>query len=92
MRVLRWIIDRCRGAVGARETAIGNLPGEADLDIRGLSLAPAALTELLDVNPALWRSELAAVGEYLAEFGDRVPKALSDELAAVLDRVHSSQE
>ena len=26
LRVLRWIIDRCKGKAGARETAIGDLP------------------------------------------------------------------
>jgi phosphoenolpyruvate carboxykinase (GTP) len=93
MRVLRWIIDRCKGTVGARDTAIGYLPAETDLDTRGLEIAPAALHELLDVNAALWGTELAGIGEYLAEFGPRLPKALGDELAAAQARVaHSSQE
>jgi phosphoenolpyruvate carboxykinase (GTP) len=89
LRVLRWIIDRCKGTAQARETAIGQLPNPADLDTQRLDLAPGALDELLAVNPALWQAELAAIGEYLAEYADRVPQALKTELAGALDRVRA---
>jgi GTP-dependent phosphoenolpyruvate carboxykinase len=44
---------------------------------------------LLAVNPSLWQAELAAIGEYLAEYADRVPQALKTELAGALDRVRA---
>jgi phosphoenolpyruvate carboxykinase (GTP) len=91
LRVLRWIIDRCKGAAAARDTAIGNLPNAADLDLKGLDIAPAAVEELLAVNPALWREEFAGIDKYLAEFADRVPQTLKNELKSALQRVHSSQ-
>jgi phosphoenolpyruvate carboxykinase (GTP) len=91
LRVLRWIIDRCKGKANARETAIGSLPNAADIDRQGLDLAPHALDELLNVNPALWREEFAGIERYLAEFGNRVPEALKRELQDALKRVHSSQ-
>jgi phosphoenolpyruvate carboxykinase (GTP) len=87
LRVLRWIIDRCKGTAQARDTAIGRLPNPADLDTQRLDLAPGALDELLAVNPSLWQAELAAIGGYLAEYADRVPQALKSELADALDRV-----
>jgi phosphoenolpyruvate carboxykinase (GTP) len=87
LRVLRWIIDRCKGSAQARDTAIGRLPNPGDLDTQRLDLAAGALDELLAVDPALWRAELGAVGEYLAEYGDRVPQALKDELADAFKRV-----
>ena len=87
LRVLRWIIDRCNGAAGARPTAIGELPEPADLDVRGLNLAPGALDELLSVDPALWRAEFEGIAAYLAEFGGRVPPALTAQLADSLARV-----
>jgi phosphoenolpyruvate carboxykinase (GTP) len=89
LRVLRWIIDRCRGTAQARDTAIGRLPKPGDLDTQRLDLAPGALDELLAVNPSLWQAELAAIGEYLAEYGARVPQALKTELAEALDRVRT---
>jgi phosphoenolpyruvate carboxykinase (GTP) len=91
MRVLRWIIDRCKGTAAARDTAIGHLPAPADLDLKGLDIAPAAVEELLAVNPQLWKDEFEGIGKYLAEFGERVPESLKSELKQALDRVHSSQ-
>jgi phosphoenolpyruvate carboxykinase (GTP) len=91
LRVLRWIIDRCKGSAKARDTAIGALPNTADLDLQGLDLAPAALDELLTVNLKLWQEEFAGIDKYLSEFGGRVPASLKTELKAAMDRVHSSQ-
>jgi phosphoenolpyruvate carboxykinase (GTP) len=91
LRVLRWIIDRCKGQAGARETVIGLLPNPADLDTQGLQISPAALEELLTVNPRLWQEEFTGIGKYLDQFGDRVPPPLKSELKGALQRVHSSQ-
>ena len=89
LRVLRWIIDRCKGKAKARDTAIGHLPNAADLDVQGLGLAPGAIDELLAVNPALWQEEFAGIDEYFAEFGERVPAPLKAELQRALQGVRS---
>jgi phosphoenolpyruvate carboxykinase (GTP) len=86
LRVLRWIIDRSNGTIPARETAIGFLPRPADLDIRDLDVAPAALEELLAVSPRDWHQEFEQIGAYLAEVGERVPQALRTELGDALAR------
>ena len=52
---------------------------------------PAALEELLTVNPTLWQEEFEGIGKYLAEFGERVPQPLKMELKRAVERVHSSQ-
>jgi phosphoenolpyruvate carboxykinase (GTP) len=87
LRVLRWIIDRCRGTAKARDTAIGQLPHAEDLDTQGLDIAPGALEDLLTVDIGLWREEFQGIGAYLGEFGTRVPRALETELADSLERV-----
>jgi phosphoenolpyruvate carboxykinase (GTP) len=91
MRVLRWIIDRCKGTAGARTTPIGFLPGVSDLDLEGLDLAPAALNDLLAVNPALWSEELAGVSTYMDEFGERLPRALKAELVQSQRRIQAER-
>jgi phosphoenolpyruvate carboxykinase (GTP) len=91
LRVLRWIIERCNGTAKARDTAIGHLPNSADLDVQGLDITPAALDELLAVNPKLWQEEFEGIDKYLSEFGERVPRSLRAELKSALERVHSSQ-
>ncbi|HLT91496.1 MAG TPA: phosphoenolpyruvate carboxykinase (GTP), partial [Woeseiaceae bacterium] len=79
LRVLRWIIDRCEGRVGAVDTPIGRLPRPADIDTRDLDLAPETLSALLTIDNAQWRGEIDSIGEYLDTFGERLPAALRDE-------------
>ena len=90
LRVLRWIIDRCKGTAAARETAIGQLPNAKDLDVNGLEMAPGALDELLAVSPELWQAEFEGIAEYFAGFGERMPAALQAELTAALARVEAN--
>ncbi len=80
LRVLQWIVERCTGQVGATPSAIGMLPNPADLNIEGLDLSTSALAELLHVDAAAWREEVAAIREYLDSFGERMPAALKAEL------------
>jgi len=87
LRVLSWIIDRCQGTAPARETAIGYLPSPADLDTRSLDLPAGAMEELLTVNRDLWVEEMKGVGEYLRQFGSRLPKTLQEEHAAAVARL-----
>jgi phosphoenolpyruvate carboxykinase (GTP) len=76
LRVLEWIIGRCHGRKGASETALGLLPGPGDLDLSGLDLPADALDALLAVDAAAFVQEYATIGEFLHEFGSRVPGAL----------------
>ncbi len=89
LRVLRWIIDRSKGNVAARETPIGCLPRPADLDTRDLDIPPTALEELLAVSPPAWHEEFEQIGAYLAEVGERVPQGLRAELNDALARTEA---
>src|SRR5690606_7480932 len=57
IRVLRWILDRCKGEGDAKETPIGNLPADGALDTSGLGVSDEVMAELLAVDPAAWRTE-----------------------------------
>jgi phosphoenolpyruvate carboxykinase (GTP) len=84
LRVLRWIIDRCKGASDAVETPIGHLPNPDDIDVDGIDVAPETLAQLLAVDVDQWREEMESMREYLDGFGDRIPDALRAELDKVL--------
>ena len=84
LRVLRWMIDRCEGRVGAQEMPIGHLPKPADIDTTGLDVSKETLEQLLAVDRGQWREELEHMAGYLKTFGDRVPKRLLDEHAKVV--------
>ena len=79
LRVLRWIIDRCEGRVEARDTPIGYLPAAEDIDTSGLEIDPGVLETLLKVDTQQWRKEIEQVGEFLENYGDRVPKELLEQ-------------
>ncbi len=86
-RVLAWIFRRCDDAVEAVDTPIGRVPAKGALDVSGLELSEGQLEELLDVNPALWREQLAQVHEHYAQFGDRLPAELRAQLEALEGRL-----
>ncbi|MCC7330342.1 MAG: phosphoenolpyruvate carboxykinase (GTP) [Gammaproteobacteria bacterium] len=87
LRVLRWIIDRCEGRAGARETAIGFLPGPKDMDLDGLGIDQQVMDSLLAVDAASWHQELTAIAGYFDGFGTKIPPALREELAGVKKRL-----
>jgi phosphoenolpyruvate carboxykinase (GTP) len=89
LRVLRWIIDRCEDRIDARETPIGYLPRPGDIDTSELDISKATMEELLAVDVDRWKTENAHFGEYLEQFGERVPAELRREqqrLAAALEK------
>ena len=82
MRVLEWIIKRCEGKVDADETAIGFVPKAEDINLEGIEdeVSEDQLKKILSVDNSLWEDEAKGIEEFYAMFGDRLPKALSDEL------------
>ena len=80
-RVLAWIFRRCDNDAGARATPIGLIPAPSDLNLGGLELAPSALEALLEVDEDGVRAELKQISDYLAQFGERLPVELRDQLA-----------
>jgi phosphoenolpyruvate carboxykinase (GTP) len=84
LRVLRWIIERCAGRADAVETPIGFLPKPNDIDTRGLDVSKATLEQLLTVDNAQWRAEMADLSKYFAGFGKRLPTRLAAEREKVV--------
>ena len=81
LRVLEWILDRCEDKVGAEETPIGYVPKAEDINIEGLDgITVDTIKDLLSVDPENWKEEVAGIKEFYAQFGDRLPKELSEKL------------
>jgi phosphoenolpyruvate carboxykinase (GTP) len=76
MRVLKWIVDRALGTVGGRETPVGWVPREGDLDLSGLSIASEDFHEATAVRPEEWRDEIRSQGEFFRTLDPYMPKAL----------------
>ena len=86
-RVLKWIVERVSGKGEAVETPIGYTPAPGAVDISGLDVSNAQMEELLHVDTEDWLNEIALIREHYERFGDTLPEALSDELAALEARL-----
>ena len=86
-RVLAWIFRRCDDAADAEETPVGLLPGAEALDVSGLDLEPGALRELLEIDTEQWKAQLPQVKEHFAQFGDRLPAELREQLEGLESRL-----
>jgi phosphoenolpyruvate carboxykinase (GTP) len=86
-RVLKWIVERLEGEADAVDTEIGRLPAKSAIDVSGLGLTDAQLDLLLTVNKDVWREEASLIPAFFEKFGDRTPKALWDQHAALTKRL-----
>jgi len=79
-RVLKWIFERVSGGGEAVETPIGNVPAPGALDLTGLDLDADDVEELLAPDLAGWMADIPGIRQHYAKFGDKLPKALAEEL------------
>ncbi|HET9669045.1 MAG TPA: phosphoenolpyruvate carboxykinase (GTP) [Casimicrobiaceae bacterium] len=79
MRVLKWIVERCDGSAGARETALGLVPDYDDLDWSGLDFEASRFSSVMRVDPTLWQRELDSHDALFARLGDKRPDRLLQE-------------
>ena len=86
-RVLEWVFERCAGRGDADETPIGFVPRKSSINVDGLSVTDADLSELLTVNIDEWRAEVPSIREHFATFGDRLPAALHAQVDALEQRL-----
>ena len=75
----RWIIDRCEGRVGARETPIGYLPEEGAIDTTDLDISAEIMRVLTSVDVEHWTTENEHFANYLDGYGKHVPQALREQ-------------
>jgi aspartate/methionine/tyrosine aminotransferase len=80
LRVIEWILDRCRGTGEAVKTPIGYVPVPESLDLTGMNVSRENLDKLLAVNRADWYRETDHVAHFFQQFGKRFPQTLWEQL------------
>jgi phosphoenolpyruvate carboxykinase (GTP) len=77
MRVLKWIVSRCRGQADANETPLGWVPGAESFDLDGLDgYTPERLERAQSIDIEDWKRELLAQDELLIKLYSHLPKEL----------------
>ena len=91
-RVLEWIFRRIEGTGKAVDTPIGHVPTPKALNTTGLKITPAAIQELLQVDPHAWLEEVPMLHDNFASFGEHLPQELANQLEALTQRLHAWAE
>ena len=68
LRPLLWLLQLKNGEVKGRETPVGIIPTEDELNLEGISLPPEDLRTLLSINVPRWRQEMTHREEHLRQF------------------------
>ena len=87
MRVLEWIIDRCEGRANAVETPIGFVPTYEDLNWEGTEFTKEQFDLITNQDKDQWVTEIESHTELFNKLGERLPKALKERQAALLEAV-----
>ncbi len=85
LRALLWLLQLRHGEVSGRETPVGILPKEDELDLDGVEITPADRDRLLSIDVARWRQEMEFRERHLEQFAD-----LPDEIWAAHRRVRAA--
>lgn len=88
-RVLKWIFERTSGESHADKTPIGYVPQDTALDLTGLNVDQEAMKELNSIDKKAWLREADELEEYFKIFGDKLPKALKNEVKELKQRLNA---
>ncbi len=91
MRVLKWMIDRAHGRVGAQETPIGNVPVKGDLDLTGLKSTPEELAAATRIDLSEWEQELDSQTEWFDKLGKTLPRAIALQREQLVEAVKTAR-
>ncbi len=87
LRILRWIIERCKGGGQADETPIGYVPKASSLSGEGLEISNSDVDQLVVIDREGWKNNLKSQSEYFDKFGDHLPAGIKEEHRSLAGRL-----
>jgi phosphoenolpyruvate carboxykinase (GTP) len=86
-RVLKWMCDRVDRKIGAKETPIGLMPEDGDLDLTGLTISSGNMQALMNVDIPSWKAEIPDIEKHFSLLGKRLPARLTKQLEELRKRL-----
>jgi len=77
MRVLKWVVERSRGASIGVETPLGWMPRYEDMDWRGLDFSREDFDKVMNLDRDMWLKEIAMHDDLFFKLYDRLPKEMT---------------
>jgi phosphoenolpyruvate carboxykinase (GTP) len=87
MRVLKWIIDRCHGRVGAEETPLGWMPALQDIDLEGMDYDRTRLEDVFAIDLDEWKKEVLSQDELFTKLHADLPPELNYQRELLIARL-----
>ena len=91
-RVLDWIVRRAAGEVEAIDGVTGRYPHFEDFNLDGLDIDEAKWAKLFEIDPDAWSAEMDDTEEYFSQFGDKLPAAITEQLAKFRARIAAAKQ
>ena len=91
-RVLDWIVRRAAGEVEAIDGVTGRYPHFEDFNLEGLDIDEAKWAKLFEICPDAWAAEMDDTEEYFSQFGDKLPAAITEQLAKFRARIAAAKQ
>lgn len=88
LRVILWMLHRCKGTVGAVESPLGYEPRPEDIDLEELDITAEEMEKLLRVDKEAWQSEIKDIEAFYSKF-DQLPEELTDSLKELKQGIES---
>jgi phosphoenolpyruvate carboxykinase (GTP) len=87
MRVLNWMVGRIEGSAEGEDHAFGISPRYEDIDWGGLGFTREQFDQVISVNDAAWRAELALHDELFTKLEQGLPEQLPEAKAGIEKRL-----
>jgi phosphoenolpyruvate carboxykinase (GTP) len=88
MRVLKWIVDRCHGRVGAQESPLGWVPLIEDFDLAEMAgFGPEEFQKAQRIDVDEWKREVVSQEELFINLHDTLPKDLIFQKELLVSRL-----
>ncbi|MDP2772597.1 MAG: phosphoenolpyruvate carboxykinase (GTP) [Nocardioides sp.] len=91
LRPLLWLLQLRNGEVKGRQTAVGIIPTEEELNLDGVDITPEDLKTILSINKPRWQQEMEHRAEHLALF-ENMPEAIWEAHRRVAEAVDNETD